>query len=178
MIQGKRVVLRPVEERDLPHLARWRNDPENRRFFFSPFLINPGGQKQWYENLLKDRNRIILMIDTREGQTVGMLGLDKIDWRNQEAESGIYLLDPAERGKGYAEEAGLLMIDYAFRELNLHRLYAVIYEFNRGVIAMAELFGFQREGVLRQSAFSAGKFHDKVILGLLREEWLAEQDQG
>lgn len=178
MIKGKRVILRPVEERDLPLLARWRNDPENRRFFFSPFLINPGGQKKWYEELLADRNRMILMIDTVEGKTVGMIGLDKIDWRNQEAENGIFLLDPEERGKGYAEEAGMLMIEYAFNELNLHRLYAVIYDFNRGVIEMAKLFGFKQEGVLRQAAFTGGRFHDKVILGLLREEWQADQVEG
>lgn len=175
MIKGKRVILRPVEERDLLLLARWRNDPENRRFFFSPFLINPGGQKKWYEELLADRNRLILMIDMVEGKTVGMIGLDKIDWRNQEAESGIFLLDPAERGQGYAEEAGMLMIEYAFNELNLHRLYAVIYDFNRGVIEMAKLFGFKQEGVLRQAAFTGGRFHDKVILGLLREEWQSDQ---
>jgi len=177
MIRGKRVILRPVEERDLPLLARWRNDPENRRFFFSPFLINPGGQKKWYEELLADRNRIILMIDTVKGNTVGMIGLDKIDWRNQEAENGIFLLDPGERGQGYAEEAGVLMINYAFEELNLRRLYAVVYDFNRSVIEMARLFGFQQEGVLRQAAFAGGSFHDKVILGLLREEWQEEQGQ-
>jgi len=171
MIRGKHVILRPVEERDLPLLARWRNAPENRRFFFSPFLINPGGQKRWYDELLADRNRLILMVDTIDGCTVGMIGLDKIDWRNQEAESGLFLLDPEQRGQGYAEEAALLMTNYAFDELNLHRLYAVVYDFNEGVIALCEFFGFQREGVLRQAAYSGGKFHDKVILGLLREEW-------
>lgn len=175
MIQGKLVRLRPVEERDLPLLARWRNAPENRRFFFSPFLINPGGQSKWYEDLLADRSRVILMIDTHAGQTVGMLGLDKIDWRIGEAESGIYLLDPTERGKGYAEEAGLLMINYAFEELGLRRLYAVIYDFNEGVIAMSKFFGFRQEGILRQAAFTGGRFHDKVIMGLLREEW--EEDK-
>jgi len=171
VIQGKHVILRPVEERDLPLLAAWRNTPENRRFFFSPFLINPGGQRKWYEDLFADRNRVILMIDTLDGQTVGMLGLDKIDWRIGEAESGIYLLDPEERGKGYAEEAGLLMINYAFEELNLRRLYAIIYDFNQGVIELCKFFGFEQEGILREAAYTGGKFHDKVIMGLLREEW-------
>jgi RimJ/RimL family protein N-acetyltransferase len=170
MIQGKRVVLRPVEERDLQLIVRWRNHPENRRFFFSPFLINPGGQKRWYEELLVDRNRILFMIDTVEGQTVGMLGLDKIDWRNQEAEFGLFLLDPEQRGLAFAEEAGDMLIDYAFQELNLHRLYAVVFDFNQGVINLAKFGGFQQEGVLRQAAFAGGKFHDKVIVSLLRGE--------
>jgi len=29
--------------------------------------------------------------------------------------------------------------------------------------------------VLRQSVFSGGKFQDKVVLGLLREDWRGEQ---
>jgi len=171
MIKGKRVILRPVEERDLPLLARWRNAPENRRLFFSPFLINPGGQKKWYEELLADRSRIMMMVDTLEGQTVGMMGLDKIDWRNQEAETGQILFDPDQRGRGYAEEAMCLGLDYAFDELNLHRVYAVVYASNRAIIEFDKFFGFQEEGVLRQAVFSGGKFQDKVILGLLRDEW-------
>jgi RimJ/RimL family protein N-acetyltransferase len=171
MIQGKRVVLRPVEERDLALLARWRNAPENRRFFFSPFPINPGGQKKWYEGLLADRSRVMFMVDSRDGETVGVIGLDKIDWRNQEAEYGQILLDPAHRDLGYAEEAASLMVQYAFDELNLHRLYSIIYAFNQGVIRWSHVAGFKTEGVLRQAAFTGGKFHDKVIVALLREEW-------
>jgi RimJ/RimL family protein N-acetyltransferase len=170
MIRGKRVLLRPVEERDLQVIVQWRNHPENRRFFFSPLLINPGAQKKWYEDLLADRSRIVFMVDTPDGQTVGMMGLDRIDWRNQEAEFGMFLFDPENRGNMYAEEAGALLFDYAFEELNLHRLYAIVYAFNEGVLTMAEVAGFRREGVLRQAVFSGGKFHDKVILGMLREE--------
>jgi len=174
MIKGKKVLLRPVEERDLPLLVRWRNAPENRRFFFSPLLINPGGQKKWYEELLADRGRLLFVVDTVEGQTVGVMGLDKIDWRDQEAESGQILFDPDQRGQGYAEEAMCLGLDYAFEELNLHRVYALVYASNPA-ITLFKLFGFQEEGVLRQAVFSGGRFQDKVILGLLREDWRGEQ---
>jgi RimJ/RimL family protein N-acetyltransferase len=175
VIVGKHVILRPVEERDLRLLAEWRNAPENRRFFFSPFLINPEGQKKWLEGLLVDKNRIVHMVDTHEGESVGMIGLDKIDWRNRSAEGGQILLPPDQRGHGYAEEAVSLMIKYAFEELNMHRLWAEVYSFNKGVLGWCQLFGFQKEGVLREAAFTGGKYHDKVIMGLLREEWLEEQ---
>jgi RimJ/RimL family protein N-acetyltransferase len=175
MIKGKRVFLRAVEERDLPLLMRWRNAPENRRFFFSPFLISQGGQRKWYENLLADPTRIVVMVETLEGQTVGMVGVSKIDWRNQEAEAGQILFDPDFRGQGYAEEAMCLGLDYLFNDLNLHRVYSVHYAFNQGMIAFNRFFGFKDEGVLRQAGFSDGRFQDKVIMGLLREEWRGEQ---
>lgn len=174
MIVGRRVRLRPVEERDLPLLAQWRNAPENRRFFFTRYLVNPGGQKQWYQALLNDRARVMLMIETLDGKVVGVGGLDHIDRRNQEAEAGQFMLDPAERGSGYAEEAAELFIRYAFEELNLNRLYGFIFDFNR-VRVLAEFFGFKEEAVLRQAVYSGGRWHDKILVGLLREEWEAEQ---
>lgn len=173
MLKSKSVMLRPVEERDLPLIVRWRNDPENRRFFFSPFLINPGAQKAWYAELLADRSRIVFMIETLEGMTVGTIGLYNVDWRNQQAEIGQILLDAEHRGFGYAEHAGHLLIRYAFEELNVHRVYSEVYGWNRAVIEWEKFYGFQQEGVLRQALFSGGKFHDKVILGLLRDEWKA-----
>jgi RimJ/RimL family protein N-acetyltransferase len=176
MLKGENVILRPVEERDLDLIVRWRNHPDNRRFFFSPFLINPGGQKKWYEDLLVDRNRVAFMIDTLEGKTVGMIAIDNIDWRNQECEGGQLIVDPDERRLGLAEEATGLLIQYAFEELNLHRAYVVIYPFTP-TIELVKKFGFKEEGILRKAVYSGGKFHDKVILGLLREEWMDEKSR-
>jgi RimJ/RimL family protein N-acetyltransferase len=170
MIRGKRVILRPVEERDLDLLARWRNDPETRRLLFSPFLVNPGGQRKWYEALLANSNKILFMVDNLEGRTVGTIGMDKIDWVNQEFEGGPFIFDCEERSHGYAEEALELMINYAFEELNLHRMYVLCYPFQRAIEFM-KWYGFKEEGVLRKAAFTQGRFYDKIILGLLREEW-------
>jgi RimJ/RimL family protein N-acetyltransferase len=170
MLKGEKVILRPVEERDLELIARWRNAPENRQYFFTPFLINPAGQKAWYERLLNDPTRVLMMIDTIEGKTVGMVGLSDIDWRNQACEGGQYLVDPEERGHGYAEEAAMLTIQYAFEELNLRRMYIICYAFNP-VRNFVKFLGFREEGVLRQAVYSDGQFHDKVVLALLREEW-------
>ncbi len=173
MLKGKRIIVRPLEEKDLELLAQWRNAEANRPFFFNPWPVYLGGQKAWYTNLVADRNRMLMMIETLEGRPVGLIGLAGIDWRNQSSELGPGIIDPPERGNGYIEEAIELLVTYSFRELNLHRLYCECYPFNR-VVELMKLFGFKQEGVLRQAAFARGKFHDKVILGLLREEWEAD----
>jgi RimJ/RimL family protein N-acetyltransferase len=102
---GKKVRLRPVEERDLDQLATWRNDPVNLQYYFSPFLANPGLQNKWYEDLLANPNKVLFMVDTLEGIPVGMIGVDHIDWLNQECEGGPIVIDPEQRSHGYAEEA-------------------------------------------------------------------------
>ncbi len=174
MLKGEKVVLRPVEERDLDLLARWRNAPSNRQFFFSTLLIYPGGQKKWYEQLSADRSRMLFMIDNLDGKPVGMIGLSSIDARNQSCEGGPIIVDLDERQYGYAEEAIELLLKYAFEELNINRFYCYCYPFNR-VIELMKLFGFKEEGILRQAVFTQGKFHDKVLLALLREEWQDEK---
>jgi RimJ/RimL family protein N-acetyltransferase len=172
MIIGEKVLLRAVEERDLAQLASWRNDPQNRRFVFTPFLINPCGQKKWFEALLANPNKVLFMVDNCAGKTVGMIGADHIDWRNQECEGGPIVFDFAERSHGYAEEAMALLFRYVFEELNMHRIYATCYTFNP-VVELMKWFGIQEEGILSQAAYTQGCFHDKVILALLRDEWQA-----
>jgi RimJ/RimL family protein N-acetyltransferase len=171
---GKKVRLRPVEERDLDQLATWRNDPVNLQYYFSPFLANPGLQNKWYEDLLANPNKVLFMVDTLEGIPVGMIGVDHIDWLNQECEGGPIVIDPEQRSHGYAEEALELLIEYVFNELNLHRFYVYSYSFNP-VIEFMKWFGFKEEGVLRKAAFTRGKFYDKVLMALLREEWQLER---
>jgi RimJ/RimL family protein N-acetyltransferase len=170
MLKGQTVVLRPVEERDLDLLARWRNDPDNRQFFFSTLLIYPAGQKKWFDALIADPSRLLLIIENREGKPVGMIGLGKIDARNQECEGGPVIVAQDERQYGYAEEAIELLLKYAFEELNMNRFYCYCYPFNH-VVELMKMFGFKEEGVLRQAVFTQGQFHDKVLLALLREEW-------
>jgi RimJ/RimL family protein N-acetyltransferase len=171
MLKGEKVILRPVEERDLDLIVRWRNHPNNRRFFFSSIPIYPGGQKKWYEDLMVDQNRIVFMIDRLEGKTVGMIAIDNIDWHNRECEGGQLVVDPDERRLGFAEEAAHLLAQYAFEELNMHRAYVVIFPFNP-TIDLVKKMGFKEEGRLREAVYSGGKYHDKVILGMLREEWM------
>ena len=167
---GKKVRLRPVEERDLASFACWHNDPINLRYYFSPFLVNPGAQKKWYEEVLANPNKVLFTIETLEGAPVGFIGLDHIDWRNQACEGGPIVVAPEQRSHGYAEEAMELLFEYAFSELNLGRVYAYSYSFNP-VVELMKWYGFQVEGVLRKARFADGKFHDVVLIALLREEW-------
>jgi RimJ/RimL family protein N-acetyltransferase len=171
---GKKVRLRPVEEGDLDQLARWRNDPRNLQYYFSPFLVNLGAQKKWYEDLLSNPNKVLFIVETLDGLMVGMIGVDHIDWLNQRCEGGPIVIDPDQRSHGYAEEALELLLEYTFNELNLHRFYVYSYSFNP-VIEFMKWFGFMEEGILRKAAFTGGEFHDVVLMALLREDWQSER---
>ncbi len=170
MIQGENVNLRPIEKSDLPLIARWRNDPRVLHSFFSPFLINPDTQEKWYESLIGDPRRWVIMIDNKEGRPVGMVGFDSIDRTNQQCEIAFLLLDPDETDAFLVWEGCSLLTQYGFQELNMRRMYAIVYagKFKK---EWFELSGYQQEVVLRQSAYMEGKFQDKVVWGVLRDDW-------
>ena len=63
------------------------------------------------------------------------------------------------------------MIDYAFRELDLNRVYAQCYADNPASRRVLEKAGMTHEGTLRQHSFRLGRFADDLQFGILRSEW-------
>jgi len=172
MLPGKKTTLRLLERADLPIVAEWRNDPEMRPHFFTPYLITMSAQDRWYDTYLNRGDSIVFIIqlgDTR--QSIGMAGLDHIDHRNQTAEYGRMLIaDRRLRGHGYAHDATLTLLHYAFTDLNLNRIYLRTYADNANALAFYERCGFLREGTEREALYMGGAFRDLALMSVLRKE--------
>ena len=76
-------------------------------------------------------------------------------------------------GKGIGKAALSLILEYAFSELNLHRVFLNVFSFNKRAIKLYEKMGFMHEGVLRQAFYRAGDWHDIVIMSILKNEYLS-----
>jgi RimJ/RimL family protein N-acetyltransferase len=85
--------------------------------------------------------------------------------------------EPEEWGKGYGSEATRLVLRYAFETLNLNRVWLHVYEYNERGLRAYEKAGFRREGRLRQEMFRDGRYWDTIVMGILRDEWLAARPQ-
>ena len=72
------------------------------------------------------------------------------------ASLGISIGEPDCWNRGYGAEAIGLMLDWAFLELNLHRVWLHVYANNPRGIACYEKVGFVREGVLREGVLRCG----------------------
>ncbi len=171
MICGERINLRAVERADLEQLVRWRNDPDVFRGFFTTFPLSAGGQEAWYEDLLRRPDKKLFVIETKEGQAVGTIGFDHIDWKNQRAEFGNMLVARAHRGQGYAGDATRTALRFGFEEMNLNRIYLEVYAWNEEAVRLYKKCGFEIEGVLRETYFSEGRFNDTVLMAVLRGTW-------
>ncbi len=170
MILGKKTTLRALEDRDNELLRQWRNHPELMPCHFSDFPVAEADQRRWYESYAQRTDQHIFIVEDEQKNAVGYTLLKNIDHKNRNAEIGIYL-DPKAQGKGFGKDAFLTLMRFCFAELNMHRLYLMVAEFNQHAIRLYEHLGFQHEGRFRQCHFSQNAYHDIIIMSILEDEF-------
>ncbi|WP_100407832.1 GNAT family N-acetyltransferase [Bacillus solitudinis] len=104
----------------------------------------------------------------------GSIGYLYLDWGNNKTEIG-YWLGKEFEGLGLATKACDLLIGHAFRELNLNKVEINVATQNFKSKVIPERLGFTKEGTIRNYEFLNGEYLDRIIYGLLKEEWLGKQ---
>jgi RimJ/RimL family protein N-acetyltransferase len=165
-------------EKDPEIESRWTHDSEYQRLLQrDPALPqSPAQLKKRYEKIEKDaeenHNNYYYTIRLKSDERlVGFAELYWIDWSNGGAGLRLGIGDPADRRKGYGEQALRLLVNIAFNELNLYRLTASLAEFNAAALALFCKHGFLEEVRQREAINRYGRRWDHLHLGLLREEW-------
>ena len=80
-------------------------------------------------------------------------------------------LGPDYHGRGFGREAMQLLLNYAFNEVNLHRVQLSVFSYNAGAIKLYESLGFTHEGTFREWMQRDGRRHDMHLYGLLASEY-------
>jgi len=169
-----KVYLRALEEADVENLVRWRNDREvTDSLGGSTFFVSSIREKDWVSHVVKnDRNDIRLAIClTETNKHIGNISLTSINWINRSAEYSIFIGEKEEWGKGYAGDASRLILDYGFKELNLHRIHLTVQIDNQRARKLYQGMGFTEEGVLRESVYKNGVYMDMISMSVLKSEY-------
>ncbi|GAB2542659.1 GNAT family N-acetyltransferase [Spirosoma aerophilum] len=106
------------------------------------------------------------------GEAVGNIGLRMGNDIDRFSAEIWYWLGEGYWGKGIVTASLRALMNYAFTEFDLTRLYAMPFAHNAGSVAVLEKVGFQREGILRWSAVKEGVLLDKVLYLYLSSDWL------
>ncbi len=175
MILGEKTRLRAIEREDIPTFVRWLNDPEVRQYLEMYLPMSRAEEEQWFEAYLKNSSSRIFAIETEDGESIGNVGLHEIDWKNRSASLGIVIAEKEYWGRGYGSDAIVALVDFAFREMNLHRIQLSVYEFNQRAKRCYEKCGFHEEGRAREAFYSDGRYHDSLLMAILRHEYLNEE---
>ena len=108
----------------------------------------------------------------KDKKPIGFCEFDDIFWSYRIAHIG-YLIGEVEYwGKGIGTELVKLLLEYGFKELNLHKVVVDVVVPNVSSIRCLEKNGFKLEGTLQKEMYIDGKYYDMLKYGLLREEWI------
>ncbi len=175
MIQGKKVRFRAIEEKDLEYMVEWINDPDISNLVVGwTFPISMAEQREWFIKSLNDQNNQRWIVETFDGQPIGLTGLWEIDFHNRHALTALKIGSKNIWGKGYGADAIMALMTYAFFQVGLNRLWGEILPFNEGSYrAYVVKCGWKVEGILRQHIFRNGKFYDLIRVAILKDEFCA-----
>ncbi|MEK7135410.1 MAG: GNAT family protein [Patescibacteria group bacterium] len=172
-LKGKKVNLRPVMKADLPLITRWINDPEVRYFLANVVPQSLEDEEAWLAGLSKKKDtHVVFVIEKADGQPIGVMGLHGIHHVDRTATTGSFIGEKEYWGKGLGTEAKFLLLDYAFDTLNLRKICSEALAFNERSIRYSLRCGYKEEGRLKDHIFRNGKFHDKVLLAVFREDFV------
>jgi ribosomal-protein-alanine N-acetyltransferase len=171
----ERLHLREFVEGDAESLHVCNSDPEVVRWTTHGVMT----LDQTREYLAKSiaaaretpRNVVDLAVTRRDGGAfVGRVGFRLTGGEPREAMLW-YVLRRADWGQGLSCEAARALLDHAFRELHLHRVYVDIDPENLASIRVAEKLGMRHEAHHKSNTFIKGQWVDTVILAILDDEW-------
>lgn len=162
--------------------SRWQRNSEYWRLMASEaaYTHSVRAVKTWIEKELEQDppHFLMFLIRTLEhDRLIGEVGLDVVRNGHGDTFVGISIGEREYWGKGYGTDAMRLILRYAFTELNLHRVSLNVFEYNPRAMRSYEKAGFKYEGRVRGALQRDGRRWDMIFMGILREEWEAQQDE-
>lgn len=170
---GGFVSLKPVAESDLASIVEFRSDPTIRENILADNVPETlAQQRAWFERLQWRHDQEIFSIkDVNDETVLGVCGLYNIAPYHEHAEWGFYIGADKARNSPVAIETELLLLDHAFADRRLRRVWCRVLASNLHVLSLHGRFGFSTEGILREHAKTRRGFEDVVLMGILAAEY-------
>jgi RimJ/RimL family protein N-acetyltransferase len=178
-LETKRLIIRRLRDSDVGSFLAYRNDPEVARYQswescteqetidLVRDATQPGTPGEWVQFAVGLK---------RTSPLIGDCAL-KTEADGRQAEIG-FTFSRAYQGRGFASEAVTRLLDYAFCELNLHRVYAITDQENAPSVALLERLGMRREGAFVENAWFKGRWSSEYLYAVLGDEWLQRPREG
>lgn len=176
MLSNERIYLRLMEEDDVPFKVKWINDEEFRRTLNFDYPISIVGTRQWLISINKMPSRKdFIVVDKESDSPIGYAGLLNIDLRTLKAESYLGIGEKEYQGKGLGREIRMSLLNYAFYQLGLNKVYSYVWDQNNKMIELNKKCGFKIEGLLREDIFSHGELRNRYIMGILKSDFIVKK---
>lgn len=170
-LEGENIELRTLEAEDAEFLRDLNHRTGIRRYLGR--VPRPSSVKEEEERIeeITESDDIIQFIITQDGERSGTIALFDINETYRNCEVGAIMVEPESQGEGIGSEALETIIEYAFSDLNMHRVVGGYIEDNEASRRIQEKLGFTEEGVERDWVYRDGEYKDIVRTSLLEDEW-------
>jgi RimJ/RimL family protein N-acetyltransferase len=175
-LAGGRVRLREIGRDDALVALGFAGDPEFFRYLpFEP-VPDEAAEAEFLARLAaearaKPRRQYHLgIVWSDSDQLVGMARLGVTEPEHLVGDIGYGVRSDHQR-KGIATEAAGLLVDFGFRGLGLHRVFAYHHPDNLASRRVLEKLGMKREGRLRENLLAHGTWRDSIVWAILDREW-------
>jgi RimJ/RimL family protein N-acetyltransferase len=177
ILRSERILLRPAEREDIPVFIAWLADADVAEGLGSCAPWSKVAEEGWFDDLQKVQGKSTwhFVICLRAGsRPIGLAGLHSVDHPNGSTELGIAVGERTLWDQGYGTETMGVLLDFAFGELRLHRVYLHVFAGNARAIHVYERLGFRLDGVEREAFYRHGQHHDVHLMSILISEWAAQ----
>ncbi len=168
MYCGENIILRPFTEEDALIYLNWVNDSRIASQVIRARPVTPFEHSRWYESVITKNDAVFFSIETKDDHTyIGNVWLWDIDPIHRKGELRILL--GINQGKGYGTEACQLLTEFAFKRLNLVKVYLYVLESNPRAKRAFEKAGFKEEALLQKEFFVEGRYHNAYRMAIFRD---------
>ena len=169
-----RVRLDPLSESDVDDILTWVNAPEvvgNIATFSGTAFTRDDELRYIASTRASKSDRVFSARDPTDDGYIGQVGIHQIHWRSRVGRLALVIAEREKMGQGFGTATAAACIDYAFDELELHKLWLMIFETNTRSEQIYARLGFIEEGLLREEYFHNDGWHNMRRMSLLQSEW-------
>ena len=161
--------LRKLEIKDMQGMLEWMHDEE----IMKCFRMNRASEEKikiFIENSFDNENKHNAIVDDQDNY-LGTISLKHIDEKNGNAEYAIVLRRKA-MGSGVAKEATRQLLEIAFKELKLNKIYLNVLSENKRAIGFYKKMNFKFEGEFKQHLRMNESYVDLSWYAIYKEDYV------
>ena len=155
-----KIYLQPITEDDGKLIVKWRNSPQVSMHCFNREPVTLESNREFYKSFVETgcyMQYIVYRIDDEYGVVsypIATVYLKDIDRTNRRCELCIFTSDDEEWNTESQTQAIRLLLEKAFHELNMHKVYSYVFDTFPDEIALLKNAGFHQEARLEREALA------------------------
>ena len=173
----KTVYFRSFEEEDLDAIYQWMNDDELKKLSVG---LNRRMSKEECRTWIDARKNnsqyqyFWAICSVKDQKMIGYAFITNIHYINRTAEFGGIVIGDSDYHNGLAWiETYLFVLDFVFNRLNINRFSDTAITEHIQSNKIAEVFYFQKEGILKEAVYKNGRYYDLSLMSILSKDYHA-----